>query len=700
MDALTVCDREPIHIPGSIQPYGQMIVAHGTTFDVVGSAGLTDPAFEDAIGRPIGDFIGQHHGSRLSQLRDGLNVLGTVQTDVAAYDAVAFASGDYIVIELTPQLSGPELDATFLAELEDLSSGFERSVSFNDLFQKAAYAFRDLTGYGRVMIYRFIDTDAGVVVGESLDDTASSFMNHHFPATDIPKQARALYIRNRIRVIADVSYTPAPITGSEDFTSLDLSDSSLRSVSPVHIRYLGNMGVGASASVSIVKDGMLWGMVACHHHKPRALPLTIRLACQSLATDLSRQIRAREDVEIYRERIRLRSQEDVALSHLGADSTLTEFFAEAGDKVAALLQADGFAAVQGGDLFMTGRCPDPIDIRDLADYVRLPAAVQTFASHNLSGIYAKAAAYKEQTSGVIAVTMSTEVPTILMWFRAEHLQTVVWAGNPHKDVPLDPAATLNPRTSFADWTEQVSGHAKPWTHGEEVAAGRIVRMMLEARNNRRVRELNREISLTLKENESLMRQKDFLLREVNHRVQNSLSLVAAFLRMQAREASDDVKAQLSEAENRLKAVSLVHRRLHQNDSGEILDLARYLDDLCIELKASIGDVWSKHLETSFTPILIATDRAISVGLILNELVVNVTKYAYRGNAGPITISLEQHRDSFRLIVADNGVGMDGTVKGTGFGTRMLSALVERLNGHLDLENNRPGTRAVLTAPIR
>ncbi|MDB6452874.1 histidine kinase dimerization/phosphoacceptor domain -containing protein [Falsirhodobacter sp. 20TX0035] len=699
-DLLTACDREPIHIPGSIQPHGQMLVARAEGLRVTARAGLPHPRFEQALNAPLADVLGPDLAASLDDLDGTLRVVGVLDLGGEAWDTVAFRSGDHVVVECTPQRPEHPLDASFLNRLEQVGTGFERAVSFPDLFQKAAHAFRTLTGYDRVMVYRFIQDEAGVVVGESLAPDAPSFMNHHFPASDIPRQARALYVRNRVRVIADVGYDPQPIRGEGDMAQLDLSDSTLRSVSPVHIQYLKNMGIQASASVSIVKDGLLWGLIACHHHEPRSLSLTTRLACQTLAVILSRQIRAREDADLYRERIRLRAQEDVVLSNLGSERSLADFFADSGHKVAALLNADGFAAVQGLDLFTVGHCPDPSDIRALAEHVRLPAALRTYATHQLSRDFPDAAFYSSVASGVVAVTMSTEVPTILMWFRAEHLQTVTWAGNPHKDIPADPNATLNPRTSFEQWSETVTGRARPWTHAEEEAAARIVRLMLEARNNQRVRELNREIATTLKENESLLRQKDFLLREVNHRVQNSLSLVAAFLRMQAREASPEVKSQLGEAENRLKAVSLVHRRLHQNDSVEILDLARYLDDLCVELKDTIGENWARQLDTNFTPILISTDRAISIGLIVNELITNATKYAYGDQTGPISIMLEQHRDQFRLIVADSGVGRHGPVQGSGFGSRMLASLVERLGGHLDLEDNLPGTRAVVTAPIR
>ena len=693
---LTACDLEPIHIPGSIQPYGVMLIVgeDGTVVGYAGNAG-------DVLGRPLDALLGYSAGEIADSLPDqGVAVIGDVSFREEPRDAIAYRSGSHLVVELTSRSDGGELDAGFLSMLERLGSSLEHSASLADLSSQAARIFQDLTGYSRVMVYQFVDDDAGVVLGESVAGSGSSFMNHHFPASDIPRQARALYVRNKVRVIADVHYEPAPVvSASSDLTSIDMSDSMLRSVSPVHIQYLKNMGVGASASMSIIKDGMLWGLIACHHHEPRNLSLTTRLACQAMAATLARQIKAREDSGLYRERIRLRAQEDVVLGRLGEDDSLNDFFLRSGDALAALLQADGFAAVQGDDLFRWGSCPDAIDIRIVADFVRRPAAIKPFVTSALSGNLPDAAGFSSVASGLLAVTMSTEVPTIIMWFRAERLQTVKWAGNPHEDVGHEPGEQLSPRASFEAWSESVRGRSRDWSLAESESAARIVRLMLEARNNQRMRQLNRELNTTLRENESLILQKDFLLKEVNHRVQNSLSLVSAFLRMQAKGASGEVAGQLEQAERRLMAVSLVHRRLYQDDSVEIIDLSRYLAELIAELQSSMGQRWREQMHLDLAPILITTDRAVSLGLIVNELIVNVTKYAYGGEPGPITVLLEQHRSSLRLTVSDRGKGHAGKTEGTGFGSRMLAALIQRLGGTVDYEDNRPGMKVVVAAPI-
>lgn len=694
--ALTSCDREPIHIPGAIQPFGVMLIIDADGV-VVGEANSPVAVLGESLHR----LIGRHASEIVPRLpASGIAVIGDVTFDGVERDCVAYRSGEHLVVELTDKIGTGMLDAAFLAEIESMGGRLEQSGTLADLSTQAAKVFQQLTGYSRVMIYRFVDGDAGVVLGEAISDASGSFLNHHFPATDIPRQARALYVRNKVRVIADVLYEPVPVrSASSDLSQIDMSDSTLRSVSPVHLQYLKNMGVAASASMSIVNDSILWGLVACHHHEPRPLSLTTRLACQTVASALARQVKARDDRQLFRERIRLRGQEDVVVGRLGSDERLADFFASSGKELANLLQADGFAAVQGTDLFCTGQCPEEAQVRAVAEFVREPGAIKPIVSSSLGTIMPEAKAFADVASGVLAVTMSTEVPTILMWFRAEQLQVVKWAGNPHKGVPHSPEAQLQPRTSFEAWSESVKGRSSEWTHAEVESAQRIVRLMLEARNNRRMRQLNRELTTSLKENQTLVEQKDYLLKEVNHRVQNSLSLVAAFLRMQGRTAGPEAQAQLEEAEQRLMAVGLVHRRLYQDDSVRVVDLSRYLAELVGELRTSMDADWEEHLVTDLAPVLISTDRAVRVGLIVNELIVNASKYAYGGQPGPLHIRLDQFRDTMRLVVSDRGRGPSGQTQGTGFGSRMLASLVQTLNGTLEQEDNMPGLKVSLTAPV-
>jgi chemotaxis family two-component system sensor kinase Cph1 len=696
---LANCDMEPIHIPGSIQPHGAMIIADAAGV-IVGSAGCA-PEAEELRERSLQERFSSIMLDASELPQRGFKVLGQVDWRGSPHDVITFRSGDYTVLELTEAEAGADFGAAFLARLENISSRLERSITLTDLANQTAKIFQELTGYGRVMVYRFIGDEAGVVIGESITDGSGSFMNHHFPGSDIPKQARALYLRNRVRVIADVGYVPVPIESyREDLSEIDLSDSTLRSVSPVHIQYLKNMGVAASASMSIIKDGVLWGMVACHHHEPRRLSLATRLTCQTVASAVARQIKMREEGELNRERVRLRAQEDLVVNRLGSDESLGSFFGGAARDLAHLLRAEGFAVVQGSEIFRSGSCPSPDMVHAIANFSQDSGRTRPFATSHLSSEMPEAHACKEVASGVIAVPMDTEVPATLLWFRAEKLQTVYWAGSPHKIEAADTKKALTPRASFDTWAQQVSGRSEDWQDAEKESAVRLTRRMLDAWNNRRINRLNQDLLSTLKKNESLIQQKDFLLKEVNHRVQNSLTIVSAFLRMQARHAEPVVQEQLAQAEQRLRAVGLVHRRLYQDNDVQIVDLARYLGELVGELSSTLDPRWGPQVSLDLSPMWIDPERTISIGLIVSELLTNSVKYAYGGEPGPIMVSLEQTGESFRLTIADRGRGMSGKIEGTGFGSRVINALVERLNGTITSEDNEPGLRTVLSVPLK
>lgn len=701
---LTECDKEPIHIPGSIQPHGVLLVARRDDLVVTHAAGDVEGrlGLEAWSGKTLGELIGDDLAGRLGRITDSPGSGGFVGQMQApsreTFDVSVQMSGDHVVVEIEPA-GPPQTPAGFLAGLEAASAAFERTPSLKALCERAAVEFRRITGFDRVMIYRFLDDDAGVVLAEDRDPGLPSFLNHHFPGADIPKQARALYVRNLVRVIPDIRYEPKPLrpawTGA---APLDMSDCVLRSVSPVHLQYMRNMDVGASASVSIVKDGVLWGLIACHHAQPRLLTYDQRAGCRALAGALARQIKAKEEAEGYRERLRLRGFEDEVVGGLALRPTLDEALKDALPQVRRMLDADGVAVLRGNELLLAGETPREIDVRELAAWALARGAAEPIATDRLGEIYAPAQAFADKAAGLVVSAVSAEEPFLILWFRAEAVQVVNWAGNPHKAQDLKPGEMLTPRASFEAWSEAVRGRARRWTLAEIETAGRLRQALLDARQNRRLKELNIRLTETLEDKEGLLQQKELLLREVNHRIQNSLQLVSSFLGLQARSSDDQaLKDSFEEARRRLSAVALVHRRLYRADQIENVDLARYLEELCGEMQDSMGPEWDGYLSLNIAPVLIPTDRAVTLGLVLTELVINANKYAYDGAPGPIEISLEEQGSRFRLIVADHGRGKHEPRQG--FGTRMMSAMVNQLGGELEYRDNKPGLRAVLTASI-
>jgi two-component system, chemotaxis family, sensor kinase Cph1 len=702
---LTECDREPIHIPGSIQPHGVMLVAESTGLIVryVGGDAQRLLGIDAAVNRPLAGFVGGANAETaalVTKTAAKRAFIGTIEKpDGSDIDITAHLSGNYLILELEPKTGPEKSSAELLGALEVASATFDQAPTLKALCDIAAIEFRKLTGYDRVMVYRFLDEGAGTVLAENRRPDLHSFMNHHFPASDIPQQARALYIRNILRVIPDVNYVAAPLQPEWQASApLDMSDSVLRSVSPIHLQYLRNMGVAASASISIVKDGVLWGLIACHNQTPRAIPYDVRAACRTLASNLSRQIATREETDAYRERLRLRGAVDDIIASLSGHGSLEQEIAHHLDELSRLVSGDGFALVRGDTIELTGACPSQPEVRQLADWLMGKSAEAIFATSQLAIPYPAAKSFESLAAGVLALVLSVEERWLLIWFRAEEIQTVNWAGNPHKGVDLKPGETLNPRTSFEAWQETVQGRARRWTLAEMEAAGRIRHDLIELRQNQRLKELNRQLTETVAEKNLLLDQKQFLIGEVNHRVQNSLQLVSSFLSFQAREKGDDGFTEaVDEARRRIMAVSLLHRSLYRGSDIGVTDAGRYIEELCETLIASIGAEWKPYFALSLGPVMLPIDRVIPLGLVVTELIININKYAYGGAAGPVEIGLSEHAAKFRLVVADKGRGR--TSGRRGFGTRMMAALVTQLGGELESEDNLPGLRVVLSAPV-
>jgi chemotaxis family two-component system sensor kinase Cph1 len=363
-----------------------------------------------------------------------------------------------------------------------------------------------------------------------------------------------------------------------------------------------------------------------------------------------------------------------------------------------MFRADGIAVLRGGEFLAHGVRPSESAILDLARWAARQGSDPVLATDRLPTVYPPAEAFRELASGVLSLVLSADEPWTILWFRAETVQVVEWAGNPHKEHAAGAGGALTPRASFEVWRESVHGQSKRWTLAEVEAAGRLRPAVLTVRQNRRIRDLNLRLTETLADKDLLLQQKEFLIGEVNHRVQNSLQLVSSFLALQARESADaNFQATVEQARRRLNAVALVHRRLYRGDHIEMVDAARYLNELCDDTVVSMGADWAEGLVLDLAPIKLRTDRAVSLGLILTELMINANKYAYDGAAGPLEIRLTEDRANLRLLVADQGKGKSGARKG--FGLRMMEVLVTQLGGELTQEDNRPGLRTTLVAPL-
>jgi light-regulated signal transduction histidine kinase (bacteriophytochrome) len=707
---LNECDREPIHVPGSIQPHGVLLVTERGSLRILQVAGETDRMLGRSIGTILNHSLGEVLGSQVAVLVGSAQAasdpvyLGSVTAAGTELCLTAHDRGGVRILEI--ESSSPLLQSTaeVMAQAHKTATQLARAHTNAELLQSAAREARRLTSFDRVMIYRFLGDGSGSVVAEDRADALPPFLNHRYPASDIPKQARELYLRNPIRVIPDVSYTPAPLVPTLNPATgapLDMSECTLRSVSPIHIQYLKNMNVAASMSVSIVVDGALWGLMAFHHGTPKLVSYELREMCKHLGELLSQQVKAREDTEAHRQMLDLAARREKITAILSNASSIGQTLFEHLPELGGALPADGAAVVLGDTIGATQRAPSQTQVRELAAWLLDGAQSDVFETSNLVRHYAPAASYAREASGLIAVVVSRAEPLVLLWFRAEQLETVNWAGNPHK--PAEPGAAfgkLNPRKSFEIWKETVHNQSKPWSAVEVEAARALGRSVIELLQTQKLREVNAHLREALSEKEVLLHQKNLLMQEVNHRVQNSLQLVNAMLTLQAQEAGDaGLRAQFDLASDRIMAIAMVHRRLWQADHIQSVDFTFYMQELRDGLIETWGPEWRGEVTVHGQPFLVPTDIAVVLALVVIELLMNAVKYAYGGRPGPIEVRIEQAPPGLHLIVKDQGVGMAAGSPAQGLGSRLTRGLIDQLDGELKIDSSAQGTSIALSVPL-
>jgi chemotaxis family two-component system sensor kinase Cph1 len=510
------CEREPIHVPGSIQPRGVLLTVSDPEHVVQQASenleDLTGVPWQEALGRPLADVLGVgaageviRSASAFGDLRERnpvevtLDVGGErVPVDALLHRAVVQgerprgrggATGGSptlsLVVELEPA-RGPRpfsFPNTYQAVRGTIAE-LNRAATLQELYDITAQAVRSLTGFDRVMVYRYDAEYNGEVVAEAKVDELNSFMGLHYPASDIPAQARALYEKNWIRLISDVDYTPSRVQPPDHPASgrpLDMTFSTLRSVSPIHVEYLKNMGVRASMSISLLRGDKLWGLIACHHYSgPHAPPYATRAAAEFLGSTLSLRLVDRAQEDEVRRALRVRStlarlttaalDEDRALADtlLGSPSLLD------------LVPADGAVVRLQGRSAGSGTLPPP----DVADAVAAWAAARgedVVVTDSLHRDAPRLGAHEEVVGGALVLPLPEG--QYVLWFRGEAVRHVDWGGDPHNKAIAEregDGIRLSPRKSFDRWQETVRDRSEPWTPAQVAEAGELRTHLLEA----------------------------------------------------------------------------------------------------------------------------------------------------------------------------------------------------------------------------
>ena len=505
------CDRELIHLPGAIQPHGLLLVVDPAADLIVQAAGdagallaRDDLASGDSLlgltmERVLGVSLnGLMRGTTATLLRDPI-YLGAVgpfgDRGILAVTAHQIEGVAIVEAQLSLPTASAASAATALANIRFITERIGGAHDFLEACYLSIGEVGRMTGYDRVLVYQFLADGSGSVIAEQRGEHLPAFLNHRFPASDIPQQARELYRRSTIRIIPDVGYVPAPLAPALSPVtdqSLDMSKCVLRSVSPVHVRYLKNMGVGASMSVSLLLRDKLWGLIACHNTTPRIVPYEAQEACRHVGQILSQKIFAHQEADSHRVGHDLDSAQHNVLGQLAQSADRGSAILTLPSAIQSMVPSDGAAVIWKDAVTMAGRGPSETQTRKLAAWLsERKSGADYFATDGLSQEYPDAQAFASEASGLLSIILPGDDPAVLMWFRSEAVEEINWAGNPHEHLEPGPSiGSLNPRKSFDLWRETVRGRSRPWNPVEIQSVQGFGPHAAFILQQKRVRELN------------------------------------------------------------------------------------------------------------------------------------------------------------------------------------------------------------------
>jgi chemotaxis family two-component system sensor kinase Cph1 len=654
------CDREPIHIPGSIQPHGALLAFDNSGTLVVWSANVDEMlGIHPTTGMGL-SHLGLTDQARgvlldcLTQMRDGdVPYFATeIRIKEREFDLIVHAHHARVIAEFEERGTGSEESAAFALKAHRAIDRIKRYRTINDLLENATLDVRALTGFDRVMAYRFRFDDSGDIVAEAKREDLETLKGRRYPASDIPAQARRLYTINTLRLISDINYRPVPLAGWLD-EPLDLSQSVLRSVSPIHIEYLQNMGIGASMSVSIIVDGRLWGMLACHHMSARQVPFAVRMACDVLAQVIAANVQAIDG----------RSRAQRIESAAATRGLLTESLLQEDDVLRAIerhalpllnsLGGEALIATQFGKVLVFGEMA--ADVAQQIVQSLQPGDPPLFQRTRRSEWPESVQSVIGPWVGMLALRFDAPTQGALLALHREQIETVHWGGKPEKEVRIGPLGPrLTPRGSFAEWREVVRGQAEPWDETCLSIARALFGEMQRISNTRHA---------------ETERARSQLLAMLGHDLRDPLQSIAMAATVIGRGAPQEpLTARIKASSNRMQRligivldVSRIEAGLGLGLSMAEVDLSRVLVDIVEEARTAYPGIDYRVDVPESLPAVVDRDR---IGQLVSNLISNARHHGAVNR--PIGVTLRLDADRALIEVSNEGTAIEPAVEATLF----------------------------------
>ncbi|MHA4844493.1 GAF domain-containing protein [Flavitalea antarctica] len=482
------CGSLPIHLINVIQPYGAVLIFASDTLNILQASVNIDKVSgveaEKMINSPLSDYVSAPQISMLKE-RSADSMTGktpfVLRIGESNFLAILHNTGAYYILEINFDSTRELGSYSFIdvyQELKAAISAIETSTTVEDAAAITAAELKKASGFDKVMVYRFDEEWNGNVLAEEKEPDMESYKDFTFPASDIPKQARDLYLKNPYRFIPDRNYKPVklfpvmnPVTGS----FIDLSDCNIRGVSAVHIEYLKNMNVVASMSTRILEGNKLWGLIACHHKSVKPMSYKVCAMFELLSGIISAKISALSNNHNLVINNRLKDQYSRILEEVFRSGNMTGTFLNGRPNIMQLFEAGGAVIAQKSGLIKAGRTPGDDELDDLLLWLNAKQVSDVYFTDSLSEQYDSAIAYKEVGSGLLVIPVNASEGEFVILFRQEIIQVNNWGGDPSTRINFESdMKTYHPRFSFKLWREQVTGISMPWKR-EEIELARTMK---------------------------------------------------------------------------------------------------------------------------------------------------------------------------------------------------------------------------------
>jgi two-component system, chemotaxis family, sensor kinase Cph1 len=637
--------------------------------------------------------------------------------DQRAFDAIFHHSLDgFLILELEPTAANENIP--FLSFYHLAKASLNQLTATADLpaFARLVVAqVRQITEFDRVMLYKFDDDGHGEVIAEDKIVEMESYLGLHFPSSDIPLAARQTFLANRIRVIPDIHDQAVEMLPAHNpLTELptDLTLSILRSTDACHTEYLQNMGLGASLTISLIKDGQLWGLIACHHRTPKLLPYELRQACEFLGQVIFAQISIGEDIADYSYRAKLAHLRSIGIERMSQFSTRTatpmasfvDGLMGASPNLLDLFDACGAAICVGGQWTAIGRIPPAAALDDLVQWLAANVTDEVFTTDSLSLLNPAAEEFKDVASGLLAISL---VPnSYILCFRHEVIQTVNWSGDPHHAYQIvtdaDGQVRLCPRTSFALWKEIVRGHSRPWQAVEVFAATALRKSIVNL-----VLRQAAELAIVATDLERSNTELQQFARVASHDLQAPLHQVASYVRILETRYGEKLDQDAHEFIGfALEGVKLMQTLIDdvlaysqvssKNTELQPIEAGKVLSRALIHLHGLISET-SAIVTVGPMPRVVGDSTQLTQ--LFQNLIENAIKFRQPGVVPRIQITATQQQDGWLFAVRGNGIGIDprfferifmifqrlhtrDEYPGSGVGLTICKKIVERHHGRI------------------